>query len=293
MELDEAFLRRWPLPQPAQHADKEARGAVLVIGGSREIPGAITLSGIAALRAGAGKLQIATSASVAQLVAIAVPEARVMALKERRDGGIVASAASSIAHEAARADAVLVGPGMRSDKAAQRLVRALLPLLTNATLVLDAGGLEVLRNEPELLHGYEGRAILTPHAGEMAHLLKTTREAVLANPAEITCEVAARCNAVVAFKGSITYIARPDGRIWRNRAGNIGLATSGSGDVLAGIIAGLSARDTPADQAACWGVAVHARAGDILSSKYGGIGLLAREIAGEVPGVIAQLQVAN
>ncbi len=288
-ELDDAGLRAWPLPAPDPAGDKESRGAVLVIGGSREIPGAVTLAGIAALRAGAGKLQIATSRSVAQLVAIAVPEARVMALAERRDGGIVPSSAAGIAREAQSASAVLVGPGMRSDRSAQRLVRNLLEALTQSTLILDAGGLEILTNEPDLLHGYAGRAVLTPHAGEMAHLLKSTRERVLADPSTIAREVAARCGAVVVFKAAITHIASPDGQLWRNRAGNNGLATSGSGDVLAGIIAGLAARGANAAQAACWGVAAHARAGDVLAERHGGIGFLAREIAGEVPGVLAGL----
>lgn len=289
VELDLPGLRAWPLPALDPDGDKECRGAVLIIGGSREIPGAVTLAGIAALRAGAGKLQIATASSVAQLAAIAVPEARVMALAERRDGGIVPSSASSIAREAQNASAVLVGPGMRSDRSAQRLVRNLLEALTQSTLILDAGGLEILGTEPDLLKGYAGRAVLTPHAGEMARLLKTTRETVLADAPAIAREVAARCGTVVVFKAAVTHIASPDGQLWCNRAGNIGLATSGSGDVLAGIIAGLAARGIGAAQAACWGVAAHARAGDVLAERHGGIGFLAREIASEVPAVLAGL----
>ncbi|MGZ5162704.1 MAG: ADP-dependent NAD(P)H-hydrate dehydratase [Burkholderiales bacterium] len=98
-------------------------------------------------------------------------------------------------------------------------------------------------------------------------------------------------NAVVALKGAITYIAAPDGRLWRHEGGNVGLATSGSGDVLSGIIAGLVARGTPLEEASMWGVALHARAGARLAERLGPLGYLAREIPDEVPSLMAALAV--
>src|SRR5438045_3138407 len=121
------LLRGWPLPRPDADADKEERGRVLVVGGTPETPGALVLAATAALRAGAGKVQIATGRSIAQAVAIAVPEVRVFALPETADGTIAATAAADVAVRAAGAQAVLVGPGMLAEVEASRLLRKALP----------------------------------------------------------------------------------------------------------------------------------------------------------------------
>jgi ADP-dependent NAD(P)H-hydrate dehydratase len=123
MMITRGLLRRWPLPRPDADADKEERGRVLVVGGTPETPGAILLAATAALRAGAGKVQIATGRSIAQAVALAVPEARVFALPETADGTIAAAAAEDIAARAEAAQAVLVGPGMLAEAEASRLLR--------------------------------------------------------------------------------------------------------------------------------------------------------------------------
>jgi NAD(P)H-hydrate repair Nnr-like enzyme with NAD(P)H-hydrate dehydratase domain len=100
---------------------------------------------------------------------------------------------------------------------------------------------------------------------------------------------ATRWNAIVALKGARTVVASPGGTLWQHEGGNVGLATSGSGDTLAGIIAGLAARGATLEQATCWGVALHARAGERLGRKYGQLGYLARELPGEVPRLLEQL----
>jgi hypothetical protein len=106
--------------------------------------------------------------------------------------------------------------------------------------------------------------LLTPHAGEMAHLTGQSKADLQADPAGAERQAAASWNAVVALKGALTCIATPDGRCWQHQGGNIGLAVSGSGDTLAGMVAGLAARGAPLEQAAAWGVALPARAGDNL-----------------------------
>lgn len=138
--ITEESLRAWPLPEPDSAGDKESRGTVLVIGGSPEMPGGALLAAEAALRAGAGRLQVATCASVAPLVAAQLPEARVFALPETRAGGIAPGAAVRLAEHAAAATAVLVGPGMLDEPAASRLVQELARLVTSIPLVLDAAG---------------------------------------------------------------------------------------------------------------------------------------------------------
>lgn len=288
-KITPAALRAWPLPDPSGSESKEDRGRVLVVGGSRQLAGAVLLAGIAALRAGAGKLQVATAQEVAVPIAIALPEAKVMGL--RADGqGAINHVARDVLDAAQRADAVLVGPGMDPTAAARRIASALIEAAstsaTPATLVLDAGALHLSAVRAFARRAGRGGMVLTPHLGEMAALLEVDRETIAAAPAETALAFARQWGVVLALKGATTYIATPDGGLWINTAGSVGLGTSGSGDVLAGLVAGLAARGAPPDQAAVWGVALHARAGARLSRQWGPVGFLAREISAEVPGLM-------
>lgn len=288
IEIDDETLRGSPLPLQ-DGGDKEDRGRVLVIAGSREIPGAAVLAATAALRAGAGKVTIATPASIAQAVAFAVPESRVIALDETAEGGISAHGAAPLEALAGRVQAVLVGPGMTYEPATYALAASVLKIFRESSIVLDAGAMNLLCTPPHGGMRFGSPVLLTPHAGEMATLTGASKDAVTANPAEAALNAARAWNAVVALKGPVTHIAAPDGRLWRHEGGNFGLATSGSGDVLSGIIAGLVARGAPLEGASAWGVALHARAGERLAGRCGVIGYLARELAGEVPALMAEL----
>jgi ADP-dependent NAD(P)H-hydrate dehydratase len=300
-DVTDATLRAWPLPMPDQDGDKEQRGRVLIVGGSREMPGAIILAATAALRAGAGKLVIATGASVAQLVALAMPEARVIGLKESRDGGFMPKSANTVAALMANSDALLIGPGMQDEDASGAFVMRLLEVASDQELaspprlVLDACPMCIVSRPvsdagaQSFLGCYDADVLLTPHAGEVAHLTGIDKEDVLHDPHGIAAAAASRWGAAVALKGATTCIALPDGRRWQHCGGNVGLAISGSGDVLSGIVAGLMARGAPTEQAAVWGVALHARAGERLARSFGPLGYLAREIAAEVPSLMMQL----
>ncbi|HEY8605783.1 MAG TPA: NAD(P)H-hydrate dehydratase [Noviherbaspirillum sp.] len=295
--INDALLRAWPLPMPAREGDKEERGRVLVIAGSREIPGAALLSATAALRAGAGKVTVATVAGIAQPLAFAIPETRVVELPETAAGGIAPAAAETIGPLAARYDAVLIGPGLQDEQATCAFVMALMPHLGQARLILDAAAMSVVRRQlqavdachhaqQKFIASFGSPALLTPHPGEMAHLASLDKDTVLANPMEAALQAARRWNALIALKGAITWIAAPSGQLWRHEGGNVGLAVSGSGDVLAGVIAGLAARGAPLEQAAAWAVALHARAGERLAQQHGTLGYLARELAAEVPALM-------
>jgi hydroxyethylthiazole kinase-like uncharacterized protein yjeF len=295
-DVDTALLRGWPVPMPAVEGDKEIRGHVLVLGGSCEMPGAIILAATAALRAGAGKLTIATGQSVAQLVALAMPEARVIGLAEHASAGFSIDAVASLDPLAERVDAILVGPGMQDEAATAALVHALLPRLegSSTSIVLDACAMGVLLHPPagwpaDTPWRFERPVILTPHAGEMAHLTGIAKHDIAALPDPQALNAARNWNAIVALKGARTVIATPDGTLYQHEGGNVGLAISGSGDVLAGIIAGLAARGAALDQAACWGVALHARAGERLAERMGTLGYLAREISQEIPALLEQV----
>jgi ADP-dependent NAD(P)H-hydrate dehydratase len=301
IHLNDDVLRGWPLPMPAADGDKEERGRILVIAGSREMPGAVILAATAALRAGAGKLTIATGASVAQLVALAIPESRVIELPETVNGGIAPTAVDALGALVTRFDAILIGPGMLDESATCAFVMALLPKLHDVKVVLDACAMNVVRrqlqavdanhhSQQKYVASFTMPVVLTPHAGEMAHLTATDKDTVLANPSDAARGAARRWNALVALKGATTFIASPAGQVWRHEGGNVGLAISGSGDTLAGIIAGLAARGASLEQASAWGVALHARAGERLAERFGPLGYLAREIADEVPAVMHSLR---
>ena len=284
--LNADALRAWPLPSLSDDADKEVRGQVLVIAGSREIPGAAVLAATAALRAGAGKLVIATAASVAQQMAFSMPEARVVALPETPQGGFDISGVAMLEACLAAARATVIGPGLMDEEATCRFVEAVLPQLAGRPVVLDAMAMDVLAQRER----FDDPVLLTPHAGEMAHLTGASKDAIQADPQAAVQNAARRWNAVVALKGASTLIAAPQGDTWLHDGGNAGLATSGSGDTLAGAIAGLAARGATLEQACAWGVVLHAQAGNKLAGRMGAIGYLARELPAEIMKAMNELQ---
>lgn len=286
--IDGALLRRWPLPKLERHADKVSRGDVLVVGGSREIPGAVLLAGTAALRAGAGRVQVATARAAAGALAIALPEARVVGLSETVRGEISARGASSLTEELAQAKSVLIGPGMREQGAAQQLLREALRSQHEFTAVLDAAALRLFRGRTPLPTGSLAGIIATPHAGEMADFWGCEPKDVHGEPLALGREAARALGITLVLKGVETFIVDPDGTAFRNVAGNSGLATAGSGDVLSGIIAGLAARGASPVQAAVWGVHLHAKAGEALAREVGPLGYLARELPPQIPRVLAR-----
>jgi ADP-dependent NAD(P)H-hydrate dehydratase len=285
-DLDASLLRGWPLPEVPDDADKEVRGRVLVVAGSREIPGAALLAATAALRAGAGKLVIATARSVAAQLAFAVPEARVIALPETAQGAFSTEGLPLLEQCAQGADAALVGPGLMDEDGTAEFVAGLLPMLRHAPLVLDALAMNVVRGRGRL----DQPVLLTPHAGEMAHLRGQGKEDIMKDPREAAVAASREWHSVIAMKGATTYITGPGGGRWSHDGGSAGLATSGSGDVLAGLVAGLAAQQAPLEQACAWGVVLHALAGARLGRRLGPLGYLARELPGEVPALLKKLR---
>lgn len=285
LTVDDALLRAWRLPQAQEDGDKEQRGRVLVIAGSREMPGAAVLTATAALRAGAGKLVVATPQSAALTVAAALPEARVIALPEAADGGPTLAGLQALQDIAGATAAVVAGPGMIGRASTLAFMHEVLRLFGDATVLLDALAMDAVAAAARL----PSAVIVTPHAGEMAHLTGAEKSDAQEEPHGMALRWAAHWNAVVTLKGATTCVAVPDGRTWLHSAPIPGLGTSGSGDVLAGIIAGLAARGAAPEQAAVWGVALHARAGDALAQRVGIVGYLARELPAEIPALMQSL----
>jgi ADP-dependent NAD(P)H-hydrate dehydratase len=265
------LLRAWPLPDP--RGDKESRGTVLVVGGARYTPGAVLLAGVAALRAGAGRLQLAVEASTVTALSIAVPEAKVIGLPDDDD---------QLTDLAGRADVLAIGPGLDDVDDARRVLHQVLDVAAkDAAVVLDAYALGALSKEPDLLRGRPLRTVLTPNVTEAGYLLDREPGDDLAAEARTLAE---RYHAVVSLYG---HIAAPDGRSWREESGDVGLGTSGSGDVRAGIVAGLLGRGADPAQAACWGAFAHSVSGQRLAPRFGRTGFLARELVDELAYTIA------
>ena len=288
--LTPELLRGMPLPDHSEGADKNSRGRVLLIAGSREVPGAALLTALAALRAGAGKVQIAAPAGAAPHLAMAMPEALVTPLAETEAGGIDPAEAAALARRCASADVVVLGPGMMDPPALAALTHRLMETAEGeASFILDAGALAALDGCRAALRRHAGRLVLTPHIGEMCGLLGCDAAEIAADPLAAARCAAAAFGAVVDMKGGRSFVASPQGEAWSCDRGNIGLATSGSGDTLAGIVAALVARGAPPLRATLWGVFLHAEAGDRLARRIGPLGYLAREIPDEVPGIMASL----
>lgn len=281
--LTAATLKEQSLPTPRE-GSKDERGSALILGGSASVPGAALLAGVAALRAGAGKLKIATVQSAAVGMALTVPEAMVIGLPETSDGSIDgARALECLRTEAKGCDALLVGPGLLGSKPTTAMAVELLQALPTATFILDAAAICALAAHADDVRRHKGRVVITPHAGEMAQLLDRSRDAVEADPLDAALTAADLLQVVVVMKGAQTWIVDPQGARWLYEGGGIGLATSGSGDALAGIVVGLLARGVSPLTAALWGVYLHGEAGRRLAASVGPIGFLARELSGEVP----------
>ncbi len=284
--LTPRVLARHPLPALDADMDKETRGEVLVIGSSAQVPGAALLTGLAALRAGAGKLRLAVPHALSLGVGLAIPECGVIALPQTADGE--PRLAASLNDAVAGAAAIVAGPGLTAPSNAAALTRGLLRLPRDGALILDAAALTTLKLKPLKPPGAKP-IVITPHHGEMAMLLDLRPADIARDPLRRARAAAARLGALVILKAQTTYIVTPAGAAWVHDAGGLpGLATSGSGDILAGLLAGLIARGADALTASLWAVATHARAGRVLRATVGPVGFLARELLPEIPKLLAR-----
>lgn len=281
MKLDRAALEAHPLPSVKADSDKESKGRILVVAGSRDVPGAALLTATAAMRAGAGQLRIATVDSVAIPLGVQMPEAMVVGLADDGAGGFATAAVQSIVEQAGEVDAVVAGPGVRRSEACAAIATALIE--SRAALVLDVAFLKALRPSA---HDRHTTPVLLPDADELASLLDCDKEAVGSDPVGCGLRAARTYRSVVLVKGPPSCVVCPSGDVWTQEAGTPGLGVSGSGDVLAGIVGGLLARGAEPLNALLWGVWLHSEAGAGLAKKVGPVGFLARQIAEEIPGLL-------
>ncbi|WP_404336732.1 NAD(P)H-hydrate dehydratase [Sphingomonas sp. MMS12-HWE2-04] len=285
--IDAAWRAANPLPEPDADTDKNSRGRVLAAGGSLTVPGALRLTGEAALRAGAGKVQLATVTLATLPLGIAMPEAAVYALPANAAGELADAAGETLCGYLERCDALVLGPGMGAEAGAEAILRPVLAAAgAHQSIVLDAAAIPAVAAMPDAVRR-QGRIILTPHAGEMARLMDCDEQEAKRNPEALARSAADRFGAVVLLKGAETWIAAPDGSMLHYPGGGHGLATGGSGDILAGIIAGLLSRGAAPLTASAWGVWLHGEAGRACANRIGPMGFLARELLPEIPGLMA------
>lgn len=281
--LTRTALKGFPLP-PAVDGDKETKGRILVIAGSREVAGAALLTATAAMRAGAGKLRMISVEDVAVPTALAMPEAMVIGLDEAKDGGFTRGAVKQIREQADRVDVVVAGPGMAQARSCEALARELLE--SPASVVLDAALLHSLKPLGGGRRGSNEPPILLPHSGELASLLDCDENEIALDPIGCGLRAAERYRANVLVKGVTSHVVASDGRAWTFRGGASGLGVSGSGDTLAGIVGGLLARGADSLTALLWSVLLHGEAGEALAKKVGPTGFLAREIPDQIPALL-------
>ncbi|MBC9033868.1 NAD(P)H-hydrate dehydratase [Sphingomonas sp. JC676] len=282
--LDADWLAEHPLPEIEAETDKNARGRVLIAGGSRTVPGALALTGEAAFRAGAGKVQLATVDPAALPLGIAMPEAAVFGLPANEDGEIAAEAASKLLELLQACDTLVLGPGMGPQSAATPIVQRLLDENERRrTILLDAAAIGGARDCAAAVRTHAGRIVLTPHPGEMVQLMGCDEAEVRDGPEALARSAAERFGTIVLLKRAETWIAAPGEQVLRYEGGGPGLATAGSGDVLAGILGGLLSRGAEPRVAAAWAVWLHGESGRRRAAASGKIGFLARELLGEIP----------
>jgi ADP-dependent NAD(P)H-hydrate dehydratase len=282
--IDARWCSDHPLPPLRIGLDKEARGTVLVIGGSEMVPGATLLTGQAALRVGAGKVQIGTIAPATVSIGTAFPEVAVIALPIGDDGEIAVAANDRIDDHALDCSVLVIGPGMAASEALSALVGVLLGRIgDDVPVLLDAGAIPALAT----LSVSRGRTvIITPHHGELAKLMECDIGVIDGDPGKAAQDAADRFGVTVVLKDAETVVVAPDGERLRYASQAVGLGTAGSGDVLAGAIAGLLARGCAPLTAIGWGVRAHGEAGRLAGTEIAPIGYLARELLPHLPRLI-------
>ncbi len=275
------------VPPRAVDAHKGDFGRVTVAAGSRGKTGAAYLAAMGALKSGAGLVTVATPVSCLPIVASMAPEFMTEGLSESLAGVVEESAIAQLLE--LRHDVVVCGPGLGRTAGAAAFVRRLLER-SDAPLVLDADALTLLAADMSVLLGRDDRhVILTPHPGEMARLMKSTVEDVQANRIDMAADCATRYGVFVVLKGHRTIIATPDGRLFVNPTGGAGLATGGTGDVLAGVIAAWLAQLLDAEAACRLGVFLHGMAGEMAEAAEGQTAMTASSVLTQLGPALIQL----
>ena len=290
LELMTDEWTRATLPARPLSGHKGTFGKVLIVAGSRNYVGAAYLAATAAGRVGAGLVTLAIPESLQMAVASKAVEPTYLLLPEALPGIPHPDSDDVVAEQAVGYDALLIGPGMGQADATREMLRGLLYHADSLPpLVIDADGLNFLSRTDCWWERTAGEIVLTPHPGEMARLTGHSTEHIQQNRVEVAVESAMKWNTVVVLKGAFTIVVYPDGRSMLSPFANPAMATAGTGDVLAGAIAGLLAQGLPLKDAAALGVYLHGLAGQRANAEFGDTGMLASDLLPELPKAIKAL----
>lgn len=274
-----------PARPPLSH--KGSFGRVCVLAGSRDMPGAAVLCCEAAYRIGAGLVEACAVKEVIRAIQLQVPEA-ITSLLPEKNGRLYAKSVAASEPSLSAARVVLLGPGLGQGAAVRAFVSA---TLTHARcpVVLDADGLNAVSEDISLLKNRTAPCAMTPHPGEMSRLTGRPVSDITANPIEIAAAFAREHQVITLLKGARTVIAAPDGRIFINTTGNASMAKAGSGDALAGMIAGLAAQGTDLLTACVLGAYLHGKAGELAAKTLSLYGVTASDLIKALPRVLAAI----
>lgn len=270
------------LPARPEDAHKGTFGHVLVIAGSRGFTGAARLASTGAARAGAGLVTVAAPNSVINLIAQSLVECMWRGLPATPEGTLAESALQDALQDASKRDAVVLGPGISTHPETAAFVSSFVQHCTKP-IVLDADALNCISAHPSIVYRALAPVVVTPHPGEMARLVGNTTNDVQRDRVNVAVGFAARTGWVVVLKGHRTVIATPDGTSFVNMTGNSGMATGGTGDILAGMIGGLLAQGLPAADAARVAVYAHGLAGDMAADEGSARGMIAGDLLCAIP----------
>ena len=265
------------LPKRSENSNKGTFGKVLNISGSEYMTGAGFLSSVSALKVGAGYVELASCERALNVVATLAPE-------------VVLAPLSKIPELISNATVLLIGCGLSTSDTAKRIVKTVLP--AQIPTVVDADGLNILAESPEILHSAKNdkikNLIFTPHPKEASRLLNCELEDVLNDMENSAKKICEKYNCITVLKSHNTIVS--DGnKIYKNTTGNSALAKAGSGDVLAGIIAGLLAQKMTPFDASCLGVYIHGLAGDLAKNDLTAYGVLASDTVRYIPNALKKL----
>lgn len=292
LEWVDATVARRLLPRRPAESNKGTFGHLLAVAGSAGKSGAAILVARGALRSGAGLVTVATPSSNQERVAVQQAEVMTEALAETSTGALARGASARALALLAERDALVLGPGLGTEAETRAAALSIVGRRT-APAVIDADGLNAfaLGGKRSLARLKAGRQplVLTPHPGEASRLLGSQTKEIQADRLDAASRLARNTDAIVVLKGHRTLTAAPDGRLAVNSSGNPGMATAGTGDVLAGMIGALLARGLSAWDASRLAVYAHGVAGDLAARRTGEDGMIAGDLVDEIPSALHAL----
>ena len=286
MKIPSDIKKLLPKRKPDTH--KGDYGHVFVIAGSVGMTGAATLTSMGALLSGSGLVTLGIPKSLNPILEVKLTEVMTRPLPETDDQTLSEGALSKVLKFAEKVNCVAIGPGLSRNFSTEKLVKELVVSL-DKPMVLDADGINALEGEASILSSAKAPIVITPHPGEMARLVSSSRDAVVRAKEKVAKNFASKYNVVCVLKGHRTVVAEPRGKVYVNLTGNPGMASGGTGDVLTGMIASFIGQGIKPFDAARLGVFLHGLSGDLATKEKGEASLIASDLLEKLPQAIKLL----